>query len=68
MKSGQIRFGISSGMRGTFAIVYDDDGVIQSGIGSYTDAKDAWKEAYEWAMAEGFPLEAEKCRRNAEKP
>lgn len=66
MKSGLVRFGITTGMRGIFAVMYDDEGPIQSGVGSYSNAKEAWLEAAEWAEAENYPMEAEKCRRHAD--
>ena len=53
-----IHFGISSGLRGYFAIIYDEAGPIQSGIGSYDNPQDAWSEAYDWAACEGAsPIE-----------
>lgn len=54
----KIRFGVIRGMRGFFAIMYDDGGPINSGTGSYANSKEAAMEAYEWAIAENFPLEA----------
>lgn len=55
-----ISFGISSGLRGWFAIVYDEAGPIQSGIGSYRDEGGAYDEAYDWALSEGRHSEARK--------
>jgi hypothetical protein len=49
------RIGVTSGMRGWFAVLCDDDGPLQSGIGSYSSAIEAWQEACEWAEAEGLP-------------
>lgn len=48
-----IHFGVSYGLRGWFAVVYDNDGPIQSGIGSYNTEFEAWAEAYDWAVSEG---------------
>lgn len=63
----RIQFGVTYGMRGWFAIIYDDDGPIQSGIGSYHTAAEAWVEAAQWAESEGHLNQAETCRRRAEK-
>lgn len=43
-------------MRGYFACLFDEDGPVQSGLGSYPDTSGAWREAREWADAEGLPL------------
>ena len=61
--SGKIRFGVTYGMRGFFAIIYDNDGPIQSGIGSYSSGKEAAIEAIEWAESENYPIEAQKLRK-----
>ena len=45
-------------MRGFFAVMCDNDGPINSGIGSYDDSKGAAQEAAEWAVAEGYPEQA----------
>ena len=66
MSNGPITFGVTSGMRGFFAVMCDDHGPINSGIGSYKDSKGAAQEAAEWAEAEGFPLEADKLRKRYE--
>jgi hypothetical protein len=58
----QIRFGVTNGLRGFFAIIYDDEGPIQSGIGSYSSSKEAAKEAIEWAESEGYLVEAKRLR------
>lgn len=63
--NGPIRFGATHGMRGHFAVMYDNEGPIQSGIGSYTNSREAWIEAAEWAEAEDYPREAQKCREHA---
>jgi hypothetical protein len=60
--SGQVRFGVTSGMRGFFAVMYDDEGPIQSGIGSYDNSTAAALEAMQWAEAEGFSSEASRLR------
>ncbi len=46
------RVGVTSGLRGYFAVLYDQDGPIQSGVGSYKSAKEAMVEAREWAESE----------------
>lgn len=48
--------GVTHGMRGYFAVLYDDAGPIQSGIGSYEHPNDAWVEARDWASSEDLPL------------
>lgn len=47
----KIYIGITSGMRGTFPVMYDEDGPIQTGCTckNYESAK---KEAISWAKAE----------------
>lgn len=57
-----IQFGVTSGLRGCFALVYDDAGPIQSGIGSYDTPELAAVEAAEWAESENYPIQAEKIR------
>ena len=61
MKS-TIRFGVAHGMRGFFAIMYDDEGPINSGIGSYSSPAEAGVEAAQWAESEGYPIQAEQLR------
>lgn len=61
MPMTKIQFGVTHGLRGWFAIMYDDEGPIQSGIGSYDTPAEAWKEAAEWADSEGYPVQAEMC-------
>lgn len=51
-----VRVGVTHGLRGYFAFLFDDQGPIQSGPGSYADPAGAWQEAREWAQAEGLPL------------
>lgn len=51
-----LRVGVSSGMRGYYACLFDDDGPVQSGIGSYRCSEGAHQEATDWAEAEGLPL------------
>ena len=60
MKS-TIRFGVAHGMRGFFAIMYDDEGPINS-VGSYSSSAEAGEEAAQWAESEGYPLQAEQLR------
>lgn len=47
-----VKFGVTHGLRGYFAVMYDEDGPIQSGIGSYETSDDAWTEAQQWARSE----------------
>lgn len=54
--------GITSGMRGYFAVHYDEDGPIQTGIGSYETPEEAAQEAYEWAASDEIPLDDETKR------
>jgi hypothetical protein len=45
--------GITNGLRGYFAVLYDECGPIQSGIGSYETPEGAADEARDWAVSEG---------------
>jgi hypothetical protein len=47
-----MRIGVTNGLRGYFAVAYDELGPIQSGVGSYRTAEQAAEEAYDWAMSE----------------
>jgi hypothetical protein len=51
------RIVVTSGLRGYFAAMVDDDGPIMSGIGSYATAAGAAIEARMWAEAEELPFE-----------
>lgn len=51
--------GVSSGLRGFYAVLYDRDGPIRTGIGSYATARDAAQEAVEWGQAENVPIDAD---------
>jgi hypothetical protein len=53
-----MRIGVTSGLRGYFAVLYDNDGPIESGIGSYKNWEGAAIEALDWAQAEGVPVDA----------
>lgn len=53
------QIGVTKGMRGWFAMLYDNDGPIQTGIGSYPDASGAKVEACEWAQSEGLMVDFE---------
>lgn len=57
MSLGSMRIGVTYGLRGYFAVLYDTEGAIQSGIGSYETEDGAKEEAYEWSCAEGVPLD-----------
>lgn len=60
---GLIRFGVTCGLRGFFAVMYDDEGPIQTGIGSHADGLGAAEDAIEWAEAENYTAEAERLRK-----
>jgi hypothetical protein len=49
--SGKIRIGITSGMRGTFTVMYDDDGPINTGF-TCKNHEEAKRAAVNWAKAE----------------
>lgn len=51
------RLGVTQGLRGYFAVLYDNEDTIQSGIGSYSTAAEAAVEADEWSRAERVPLD-----------
>ena len=55
-------FQVSNGMRGYYAIVYDENTseCIQTGIGSYETYKEALLEAAEWAYCEMHVRQYEK--------
>lgn len=44
-------------MSGYFAITYDDNGPIDTGIGRYSTSGPAEDEAREWAFGENLPLD-----------
>ena len=54
-----LRLGVTQGMRGYFAILYDGDTgeVWDSGIGSYATREGAEREAQEWAEMERLPFD-----------
>lgn len=54
----KVRIGITSGMSGHFAVMYDGDGPIQTGIGRYSTPEQAHDEAMEWAESEGLPFDS----------
>lgn len=51
------RLGITSGLRGFFALKYDADGPIQTAPSSHATPAEAWQDARSWATAEGLPLD-----------
>jgi hypothetical protein len=55
---GVVKVGVSSGMRGFFAVLYDDNGPIESGSGSFGTYGGAYDEAVAWAKAEGLQVDA----------
>lgn len=52
-----LRVGVTHGLRGYYAVLYDKDGPIQTGIGSYPTRDDAKREAWDWAKSEGLPAD-----------
>jgi len=55
---GVIRIGVTRGMRGLFAVMYDDDGPILSSPGSHGTYDEAYDDAVAWAAAEGLQVDA----------
>lgn len=55
---GRIKVGVARGMRGYFAVLYDDDGPIESGVGSFGTYAEAHEEAVAWAQSEGLSVDA----------
>lgn len=55
-----IKFTVSRGLRGFYAMAYDavTGEPIQTGYGSYDNSKDAAIEAREWAISENHLAEA----------
>lgn len=53
------RIGVTNGLRGYFAVMYDSEGPIMTGIGSYKSSEEAWAEAITWAKAENIPHDRE---------
>lgn len=49
-------------MSGYYALIYDDEGPIQTGVGRYGTFKEAVEEAAQWAEAEDYPVQAERLR------
>ena len=54
--TGRGRIGVDRGLIGFFAVLYDDDGPIRTGIGRYATAEEAWEEARNWSLSENRPL------------
>jgi hypothetical protein len=53
----QQKIGVTNGLRGYYAVLYDQDGPIQTGIGSYETPEEAACEACDWAASEDVPVE-----------
>lgn len=51
------RIGVTSGMSGYFAVLYDEDGPIQSGVGRYKTSAEAEDEARDWARSDEYPCD-----------
>lgn len=58
------RVGTTQGVRGFFAVLYDQDGPIQSGIGSYATQEEAKQEARDWARSEGLPCDFDEPKKD----
>lgn len=43
-------------MRGWIAVLMDDDGAVETGIGAYSTPAGAMNEARDWAAAESLPV------------
>jgi hypothetical protein len=54
---------VTSGLRGYFAVLIENEMPVQSGIGSYPTAGEAEEEAVEWARAEGLSFRSNTKRR-----
>jgi len=64
------RIGITSGMSGHFAVLYDEDGPIETGVGRYKTSDEAKIEAKSWALSDEYPLDdyCIKANRNTTHP
>lgn len=56
--------GVTQGMSGWYAVLYDAEGPTDTGIGRYPDRSGAEVEAAGWAEAEGLPLDFETPERH----
>ena len=56
---GPIRVGVYNSIGGWKAVIYDNDGPIQTGIGAYDTKEGAQVEAREWARSEGIQVDFE---------
>jgi L-alanine-DL-glutamate epimerase-like enolase superfamily enzyme len=56
---GRIRIGVYNSIGGWKAVLYDNNGPIQTGIGAYETEEEAQREATEWAHSEGFKADFE---------
>lgn len=57
--TGPIRIGITHGMRGWFAVKYDDEGPIDTSPLSFKTSAEARKDAIDWANEEELPCDYE---------
>ena len=48
---------MTQGMGGYFAVLYDNDGPVQTGIGRYKTIDDAKAEAIQWSQCEGVAVD-----------
>ncbi len=48
-----LHYGVGKGMRGYYAMLHNEEEVIQTGIGSFGNPIEAYEEAMDWARAEG---------------
>ena len=53
----KIKIGVTSGMRGYFAVKYDEEGPIQTSPITCKTFKEAQEDAVFWAKAEELPLD-----------
>lgn len=58
--NSMIRIGTMFGMRGYFAVMYDEDGPIQSSPLSFRTIEGAMKDALAWARGEQLPVDFDK--------
>jgi hypothetical protein len=59
----QVRIGVTFGLRGYFAVMYDDDGPIQTSPISCKTFDAAVADAKTWAQSEGLEYDGDRCSR-----
>lgn len=60
------RLGVSSGIGGFYAVLYNAEEVIETGFGRYSEPAGAWQEARSWAASEGLPCDEERLPFNCD--